>query len=231
MNNKYSEKYARLPRINAAQVGRPVFRHRNPLVGGRLYIFDQPIYDVYIVAIATATNEQVLFTIPRGQQFTPPGGAAFTKTAYHTWLTQAGQLAAPQKHVTRAISLAVRGNITPNDLNRLLFQSLVRLTIDQMDFATVLAQHLGGGGGAFSGAAAGIVVNGLPVCSNIYHLDPSGETIEQQQNFSVTISPQLFNDGLGAAGAFTTDAAAATPPGTGIVAWLALEGQLARAVQ
>lgn len=220
-----------LPRLDASEIGRPHYRHRNPLVPGELYLFDQPIYDVYVVAVNTAATRQTLFSIPQGSQFTPPGGAAITKTAYHTWLTQSGQLSAPQKHIVRGVSVAVRGNVTPNDLNNFLGQTLVQFFIDRMDFLTVILQQVGGAGGAFSGAAAGIVSNGLPVSSNFYPLAKTGETLEQQQNFRVIVDPTIFDDGLGAAGAFTTDAVGATPPGTGIMAWFALEGELARAVQ
>ena len=233
---KYAEKYRRLPRLSASQVGRAKFRHHNPLVGGKLYIFEQPLYDVYIVGADTATNRQVLFTIPQGQQYTPPGGAAFTKTQWHTWLNQSGQLSAPQKHISRGVTLEFKANVTPHDINFFLVSVLASFRIDQMDFLTIHAQRIGGAGGPYSGAAAGIVTNGKPHVSNFFQLDPSGETIEQQQNFSIVLDPTLFDDGIVAAGgagpgAFTTDATTCTPPGTGIVLTAYLEGQLARAVQ
>lgn len=233
---KYEKKYQSLPRIGAAEVGRPVFRHSNPLKGGQLYIFEQPLYDVYIVGANTVVNSQVLFASAQGQSFTPPGGAAFIKTKFHTWLTQNGQLSAPQKHVARGVSISFKGTITPNDINRMLSHTLLTFRVDQMDFLTIQLQKIGGGGGPYSGAAASIVSNGWPTTNNMFLLDPSGETIEQQQNFAVTLDPTKFDDGIGAAGgsgpgAFTTDATTTSPAGTGILGMLFLDGQLARAVQ
>lgn len=228
---KYPRKFHALPRLEAAQVGRPRFRHANPLVGGRLYIFDQGIYDVYIIAPNTAATVQVLFTIAQGGSYAVPGGNTINKTALHTLLTQPGQLSAPQKEVVRAISITLRGNISPHDAMLFLAQTQLTFTIDRMTFLQTIAQKIGGAGGPFSGAAAGLVSNGLPEASNFTLLHESGETIEQQQNFSVTLDPTIFKDGISADGAYTTDATTTSPAGTGIFAYLTLEGQLARAVQ
>jgi hypothetical protein len=228
---KYPQKFHALPRLAAREVGRPKFRHSNPLVGGRLYIFDQGIYDVYIIAPNTAATQQVLFTIAQGGAYTPPGGNALNKTALHTLLTQPGQLSAPQKEVVRAISITLRGDITPHDALLFLAQTQLSFTIDRMTFLQCICQKIGGAGGPFSGAAAGLVSNGIPEAKNYTLLHESGETIEQQQNFSVTLDPTLFKDGISADGAYTTDAVTTSPAGTGLFAYLTLEGQLARAVQ
>ncbi len=229
MRSRFETRFGHLPVIEAAEIGRPRFRLRNPIVAGMLEIITQALYDYYEVALANVTTLQNLFTIPVGGAYTPTGGAVFNKRRIHTNLVQAGQLEAPNKHLTRAVGVYVRGDITPNDLNRFCGAFLLTFNVNQKRYLEGLVGKFPAGGGGFSSTTqnnVGIAQVGWPETRNLYVLEHDGVQIEQQQNFGVDLDPTQIQGG-----AFTTDIAAANPAGTGIRAWVHLEGTLARAVQ
>src|SRR5260370_18428436 len=109
--------------------GRP--HGRRPLkniVQGQMDARVQPLYDIFQVAAATAVDQQTLFTIPFGQQFTPTGGAATTKTLYHTNLLNSGSLDAPKKLLVKNVSLLNRPDMSVADTNALVGQYVVQFT-------------------------------------------------------------------------------------------------------
>lgn len=230
-----------LPELQAVDLGRPRLRMRNPIMAGYLEGITQAIYDVYAVALATLTIKLTMFSLPQGQIYNLGGVTAFTKTAAHTSLVQAGQLEAPNKHIVRAISVMPQGNIVPADLQAFLM-CFFQFNVNRKSYTDSLIARLPGGGGPYVGGLAGTFTapqgwqsggaNGEPNCNNTYSLAYGGVPIEQQQNFSAVIDPTI--SGVGAA-AFTTAAAAvsATNPvaGTGIFAVVFLDGTLFRAVQ
>jgi hypothetical protein len=221
---------SRFRELDEHEVGRPHFRLRNPIVEGVLEIITQPLYDYYEVALNTAVTAQRCFSIPIGSPYTPAGGAVLTKNRFHTNLKQAGMLSAPDKHLVRAVALAVCGDITPRDLNQFLGRTLLTFWVNDKRYLEQHAGKLPGGGGgvAFSTQTnIGVVGNGEPNARNLFTFDEDKAVqIEQQQAIAVDIDPTLPQGG-----AFVTDAAAAIPAGTGIRAHIYLEGDLARAVQ
>jgi hypothetical protein len=224
-----------LPELQEREVLRPKFCHRNPIMPGVLELITQGAYDYYEVAVATAVTLQILFSIPRGQFYTPAGGAAFTKQKYHTPLLQAGQLSAPQKLMVKGLSAFLRGDIAPSDYNLFSGNTLVTFQVDQKDYLNIVLAKLPGGGGgsgffqAFQASAAnaanGSVANGWPEANAIYALEGDGVQIEQQQNFTVLIDPTQVQSG-----AFTTAATGGTTFGFGVKLIFTLEGLLSRAV-
>src|SRR5215469_776220 len=103
MKRSFASRLSRLPKLMEHEIARPHFRASNPIVQGMGEAIVQPSYDYYRVVQAAVTTRQLLFTIPQGGQYTPAGGTAFNKTAYHTDLTQSGVLAAPNKLLVRAL--------------------------------------------------------------------------------------------------------------------------------
>jgi hypothetical protein len=221
-----------LPELQEQDVLRPRFLHRNPIMPGVLELITQGIYDYYEVAVATVVTSQILYSIPRGQQYTPAGGAAFTKQKYHTPLLQAGQLSAPQKLMVKGLSAYLRSDIAAGDYNLFSGNTLVTFQVDQKDYLNIVLAKLPGGGGPagfFTSDVAAVtsssIANGWPEANAIYALEGDGVQIEQQQNFTVIIDPTQVQ-----AGAFTTLAAAGTTFGTGVKMIFTLEGLLSRAV-
>ncbi|HWE00680.1 MAG TPA: hypothetical protein VG345_16630 [Bryobacteraceae bacterium] len=202
---------------------------------GVLEVITQGAYDYYEVAAATAVAAQILFTIPRGGQYTPTGGSAFTKQKYHTNLTQAGQLSAPSKLMVKGLTAYLRSDIASTDYNLFSGNSLVTFQVDQKDYLNIVLAKLPGGGGgsgfaSFAQAAAASQVvssisNGWPEANALYALEGDGVQIEQQQNFAVVIDPTQVQ-----AGAFTTAAAAGLTFGNGVKLIFTLEGLFSRAV-
>lgn len=217
----------RLSWVEAAEVGRPRFRHRNPIVSGQLYQFRQPIWDFYGVTVATALNLQRLFQIPRGQQYTPTGGAALTKTLWHTSMDQAGVLPSPDKFFAKAISVSITSNTAVGDAERFLDDTILRLIISDRSFLDAHAFKLPAAGGLY-GFNAATVTNGIPDPMAQYQLSgPLGEVIEQLQNFAVELDPvQVVR--ANAAGIYTTLTTA--NGGFGINAHVYLDGLKSRAV-
>ena len=90
------KRFAHLPTLDVADLGRPRLRMRNPIMSGYLEGITQGIYDVYAVALNTATVKLTLFSVPQGQNYNFGGVTSFTKTAAHTSMLQAGVLEAPK---------------------------------------------------------------------------------------------------------------------------------------
>jgi hypothetical protein len=228
--------------IEAAELGRPRARLRNPIMAGWLEGITQPLYDIYRVAAATALPKVICFSVPIGQQYNQGGVAAFAKTLLHTNLVQAGVLAAPNKHIVRAISCLVTGLpgvqnlVNPLDLNAFLNSVLFDFQVNSKSYCTQLpARFPAGGGPQITGTTITVGalfgVNGWPDTRNTYALAYGGVPIEQQQNFSVVLDPTQE-----AIAAYATAAAAAGAgnlevPGNGLSVWVYLDGTLYRAVQ
>ncbi len=252
--SRYKSRFANCTEIAEREVGRPKTRHlrTNPIVAGQLEYLVQPIYDFYGVAVATAVTKQQLFAQPIGASYTPTGGAAFTKTLYHTNLVQPGMLDAPKKMLVKAVAVVLRSDISPQDLASFIGLTLAQLTISGKDYWTALVSKCPAGAGAFTAnistqtlAAGGTLSNagsnGWPSAQNVATitdpmpqipgLDPMepilGQLIEQNQNFGVILDPTISG-----AAAFTTLAAAPATQfvGTGVNVHVYLEGVLARAI-
>jgi hypothetical protein len=256
-SSRYESRYAHLPVLEEKEVGRPryVGFRKNPIVAGQLEYLVQPIFDFYGVAVATQVTKQQLFATAIGTSYTPAGGAAFNKTAYHTNLVQNGMLDAPKKYLVKAVAVIIRSDAAVADLNSFIGTTTVELTISGKSYWLSLVSKAPSGAGAFaSGAAittaAGTsqtslaAANGWPSAQNVATitdpmpqipgLDPMepilGQLIEQNQNFAVILDPTIAG-----VAAFTTAAAGPTAGtggvvGTGINAHVYLEGVLARAI-
>jgi hypothetical protein len=249
-SSRYESRYAHLPVLEEKEVGRPKYVgfRKNPIVAGQLEYLVQPIYDFYGVAVATQVTKQQLFATAIGTQYTPAGGAAFTKTIYHTNLVQNGMLDAPKKFLVKAVSTILRSDVISQDLNSFIGTTMAQLFISGKDYWTSLVSKTPAGAGGFwagtSPTAATLGAsgsNGWPSAQNVATitdpmpqipgLDPMepilGQLIEQNQNFAVILDPTLAG-----VAAFTTAAAVSTFifPGTGINAHVYLEGVLARAI-
>lgn len=255
--SRYESRYSHLPVLEEKEVGRPKFQsfRKNPIVAGQLEYLVQPIYDFYGVAVTTQVTKQQLFATAIGTSYTPAGGAAFTKTEYHTNLVQNGMLDAPKKFLVKAPATIVRSDAAPIDLNAFIGQTQFDLAISgKLYWQSIVSKTPAGAGGFVSGAAVTTAVattqtaltaaNGWPTAQNVASitdpmpqipgLDPMepilGQLIEQNQNFSVVLDPTLTG-----VAAFTTSAAgpvAATGGviGTGLNVHVYLEGVLARAI-
>jgi hypothetical protein len=249
-SSRYESRYAHLPVLAEREVGRPKYVgfRKNPIVAGQLEYLVQPIYDFYGVAVATQVTKQQLFATAIGTQYTPAGGAAFTKTLYHTNLVQNGMLDAPKKFLVKAVATVLRSDVGPQDLNSFIGTTLIQLSISGKDYWTSIVSKTPAGAGSFwsgvSPTAATLGTsgsNGWPSAQNVATitdpmpqipgLDPMepilGQLIEQNQNFAVILDPTISG-----VAAFTTLAAAPASIfiGTGINAHVYLEGVLARAI-
>jgi hypothetical protein len=260
MESRYSPRYTRarlshLPELTEREIGRPrlgLLRRKNPIVAGQLEYLVQPIFDFYGVAVATQVTKQTLFSLPIGSSYTPAGGAALTKTQYHTNLVQAGMLDAPKKMLVKAVALILRSDVAASDLNSFIGTTDVELKISGKSYWQSLASKVPAGAGGFyfgvstqtlagGGTIANTGSNGWPSAQNVATitdpmpqipgLDPMepilGQLIEQNQNFFVVMDPTISGSA-----AFTSLAAAPATQlvGTGINAHLYLEGVLARAI-
>lgn len=255
MRQKFESHFARCREVSEHEVTRPKYvggRRTNPIIPGQLEYLVQPIYDFYAVAVATVATRQQLFSIPVGQPYTPAGGTQITKTEYHTNLVIAGNLDAPKKFLVKAVSVIVRGDTAPQDLNSFIGTTLLNLTISAKSYLEQLVSKCPAGAGPFSfsittqttvagGTMASSSANGWPTAQNcnpitddmpqVPGLDPMppilGQLIEQNQPFTVILDPTLTGNP-----AFTTLPAAPTTEfvGTGINAHVYLEGILMRAI-
>lgn len=218
-----------LPRLDAREIGRPRFinSRANPLRTGILYQFRQPFYDFYGVTVGTALTEQRLFTIQRGQQYTPAGGAALTKALYHTNMTQSGNLPSPQKLYVKALSLMLANDVAAVDANRFLNDTILRFLISDREYAVLHAVKAPAQGGVY-GFSGAVISNGLPTAPNAWQASGQlGEVIEQLQTMTVVLDPTtVIRADAGAT--YTTAAAAAG--GTGINAHAYLDGLWSREV-
>jgi hypothetical protein len=251
--SRYESRYAHLPVLEEKEVGRPryVGFRKNPIVAGQLEYLVQPIFDFYGIAISTQVTKQQLFATAIGTSYTPSGGAAFNKTAYHTNLVQNGMLDAPKKYLVKAIAVLVRSDIATSDLNSFVGTTTVEMTISGKSYWLSTVSKAPAGAGAFSSGGAATTVaattinnataaNGWPSAQNVATitdpmpqipgLDPMepilGQLIEQNQNFAVILDPTISG-----VAAFTTSANNGTTTfGTGVNAHVYLEGVLARAI-
>jgi hypothetical protein len=253
-SSRYGSRFARCTEIEEREVGRPKLLplRKNPIVAGQLEYLVQPIYDFYAVAVATAVTKQSLFSLPIGQSYTPSGGAAFSKTTYHTNLVQAGMLDAPKKLLIKAVAAVLRSDVAPQDLASFIGLTYCELDISGKPYWQSLVSKVPAGAGAFGfyvstqtlvagGTMANLGSNGWPSAQNVATitdpmpqipgLDPMepimGQLIEQNQNFVVILDPTITGSA-----AFTTVAAAPATQfvGTGINVHVYLEGVLARAI-
>lgn len=243
MSRKRDDRYAsrwQVRDIEAAELGRPRLRLHNPIVQGYLEGITQPMYDAYLVAVATAVPKLILFSVPIGGQYNSGGVTAFNKTELFTNMTQNAVLAAPNKLIVRAISVFIQNDISPIDLNLFLGTTLLQFHVNSKLYCEQQVGRFPAGGGAFGSfvtqqgtatdASYSSVGNGWPDTRNTYTLAYGGVPIEQQQQFDVVLDPTLNN-----VAAFSTVASARSAtneiPGTGIKAIVYLDGTLFRAVQ
>jgi hypothetical protein len=214
--------------LSGAEIGRPKYRRSNPIIDGRLYQYRQPLHDVYQVTVNTALIVQTLFTVPIGQAFTPTGGAAKVKTIWDTNLVQSGLLPAPEKMFAKSISFSVNPLALLNDAARFLFDAFVTFNISQRPFLQTHIWKAPGGGGVWNGGSAAVVQNGWPSRDNQFaFVGELGETIEQQQQFSVVIDPTQAIK-ANATGTLTT--ATAANGGIGIDCFCHIDGLLNREI-
>lgn len=249
MNVQTEKRFAHLPRLEAHEVGRPKHRLRNPIASGLGDFVVQPIWDYYGVAANTATARQEAFSVGRGQQYTPTGGAAFTKTEQTTSMDIGRQLQAPERLLVRCVSVYLDNEMNQLDVARFLSQTLLDWRISTKSFFQLpLIGKAPAGGGAWAQQTnnnVSVTGNGLPSSSEGYSITAPGAggltaagqqefpqiegvLLEQQQAFHVVVDPTLAAH-VAAVG-FTTQAAGAIPAGIGVRAFFFLEGTKVRAV-
>lgn len=215
------------PKLSGATFGRVAARHRrreNPVMAGVVDIITQPYFDSFTIAANTAFTKQVMFQTPIGQ-----GG----KTLNLTNMTQAGFLPNPQRLTVKGLRLYLSNNAVLADVQNFLLNNSFVLTVGKKPMLEVpcLAVTAGLGGIYTSGpyeigtAAAGDVSafsssNGIPDARSFFVLDDPIQ-IEQGESFNVTINPEV---------AWSTQNAG-RPVGTGITAYVFLDGELIRGVQ
>lgn len=231
--------------MEESEVGRPHARQRvKNIVQGQMDARVQPMYDIVQVAINTACVYSQMFTIPFGQQFTPTGGAATTKTYYHTNLKASGALPSPEKFLVKNIAVMNRPDESVADTNALAGQYVLRFNTLGKDFFVGHAQRCPGGAGVFGSGFAGTTTtltqfstaNGWPSGQNVAPItDPvpdipgyppitpiTGVLLEQAQPFEVSMDPTLTG-----ATVYTTANSTTTVPGytsVGIIAWVVFDG-------
>jgi hypothetical protein len=231
MNGSLRNRLSRLPKTGVHEVGRPHFRARNPIVQGMGEAIIQPFKDFYRVVQGNAVSRQLLFTIPKGGQYTPTGGAAFAKTAYHTDMTLQGVLKAPDKLLVRALAGWWHPSIFPTDAANFADNCMVFFSVNDKPYLNIQFGKLPAGGGVFitgSLTAVNGTSNGYPDAANLYTITEGeilGVQIEQQQNFGVTLDPTLTQTGVGFTAATTANG------GTDVIVQMYLEGVFLRAVQ
>jgi hypothetical protein len=246
-SNRLESRFAHLPKLGEREICRPkLWLLKNPIYEAELEYIVQAVYDFFSVAVATAIRKETMFTLPIGQPYTGAGGAALTKSIYHTNLVQAGQLDAPKKLLVKGVALNLRNDIFPGDLSRVVGDGFLQFNVSGKDYMTQLAVKCpaaagGFASGTFFGGAittpAGVAANGWPSTDNLCTLtDPMpqvpglkpmdpilGVLIEQQQNFNTIYDPAQTGSTV-----YSTVAAAAG--GFGVFGHLFLDGILLRAV-
>lgn len=231
MNRSFASRLSRLPKLSEHEIARPHFKAHNPIVQGMGEAIVQPSYDYYRVVQGAVTTRQLLFTIPQGGQYTPAGGTAFNKTAYHTDLTQSGVLAAPNKLLVRALSGWWNNSIFPLDATLFADNCMVFLQVNSKPYLNINFGKLPAGGGVFVTGSLTTVNgtnNGYPDAANLYTITEGeilGVQIEQQQNFGVTLDPTITETGVGFTATTTANG------GKDVIVKMYLEGVLLRAVQ
>lgn len=252
MKHLNAKRFAHLQEISAHEIGRPRFRLKNMLAAGLGDFVVQPEWDYYGVAVSTAVTKQTLFTIPQNNPFTIAGGATVTKSLQMTSMQQSAQLQAPERMLVRGITCFLDNNCNQFDAVRFGSQTIVDFFVSTKSFFNIAHfAKLPAGGGTWAqqfGATAattiiGAVGNGMPSEHQGFRLtDPGcagtpgvdqfpeidGILLAQQQAFRVVVDPAqaAWAQSTG----FTTNANSTVPIGTGVNAWVYLEGQKARAV-
>lgn len=225
-----------LREVAQEELGRPHHRHKNPIQVGTLYVFREPQYDVYQATVAVALASRTLFSVPIGQSFTPIGGAAVNKTAWHTSMSQNSLFPQPRKFYIRQLFLYISGYVSaasssmgvPQDFNGFLLTTLITMLISGRSFLTTHAHRLPSGGGLYGGSSA-IMTNGMPADMNsggFLTWGQNGETIEQGQAVQVTVDPTQAGTGNAVTIPITT--ATAANDGAGINVHVYLDGTLFR---
>jgi len=234
----------RLRVMDESEIGRPHGKIRLKNIQGQMDARVQPLYDIVQVAVNTAVVQQTLFTIPFGQQFTPTGGAATTKTLYHTNLLNSGSLDAPKKLLVKNIALTNRPDMSIADVNALIGQYVLQFTTLGKQFMVAHGQKFPGGAGTFASGGATFTApqaqfgaaNGWPSGNNTAPITDAvpdipgyppitpitGVLLEQSQPFQIILDPTLTG-----ATVYTTANSTTTIPGytsVGVIAWCYLEG-------
>lgn len=252
MKHLNAKRFSHLQEISAHEIGRPRFRLKNMLAAGLGDFVVQPEWDYYGVAVSTAVTSQVLFSIPQNNPFTISGGATVTKTLQMTSMQQSSQLQAPERMLVRGVTAILDNLCNQTDAIKFGSQTIVNFFISTKSFFVVahfLKLPAGGGiwaqqfGATAANTIIGPVGNGIPSEHQGFRLtDPGcdgtpgvdqfpnidGILIAQQQAFKVVVDPTQA--AWAQATGFTTNNNATVPIGTGINAWVYLEGQKARAV-
>jgi hypothetical protein len=143
--------------MEAHEVGRPRWRmiRRKNIVENTLDVRVQPQYDYLTCKANQATVSTNLFAIGQGQQYTPPGGTAITKTPWHTsMITGNGMLDNPKKLLVLNIAVQFDPAMAIPDLNATSINYLATFKMFQKDFWQGHVMQLPAGAGPqFSGAA------------------------------------------------------------------------------
>lgn len=254
MRKLTAKRYAHLQELEAHEIGRPHFRMHNPLVQGLGDYRVEPIWDIYLIAAATACIKEILFSVPQNTPYTIPGGSGFTKTVQSTSMQKSAELPAPERYLLRAVCVYLANNMNQNDVNQFCSQTYCSLFVGSSGksfFQVPLVGKLPAGGGAWAQQAftagaglgnliAGTVGNGLPSeVGGGYPLTGNGVTDANNPdaNFPQVdgiLIPQNQTFGfivdptlaahVSAAG-FTTAAATNTyAAGVGVIAWVLFEG-------
>lgn len=213
--------------LEPSQLGRPHYRQSNPILAGYLYQFRQQHWDCYMVAVTTPLPNILMFQSPIGGTYQTGIAAAIQKTLYHTNMSQAGSLASPEKFFARSISFSFRGDILLADANRLVFDMVLSFLVSKRSFLDTHAYKASCAGGLY-GLSSGVLSNGLPIGDpkNAFLFSGAlGEVVEQLQTFAVQANPTLVSD-ASANNTYQT----ATSGGTGVNAFVHLDGLLSRAV-
>lgn len=240
-----SRRFASLPALSVAQLGKPHRRMRlSNIVQGQLNVRVDPQYDFAATAIATAVAADNLFGIPLNNPYTIRGGATIQKTLYHTNMIQPNALDPPKKLLVKNIALVPRPDMSPADVNALVGQALVTFQTFGKEYWQGHGLKLPGGGGTFISGPASFTApqaqlgtsNGWPSAQNMalitddvpdipgYAPPPpiTGVLLETLQPFGVTVDPTLTGATI-----YTTANSTTTVPGLvsiGWYYWIYLEG-------
>lgn len=219
---KETPNYSVLRSVKAEDLGVPHFRHHNPVVEGKLYVFRDPLYDTYMVAANTAVTSQRLFTVPEGGNTTYAGVTAYAKTSWDTNMQLNALLPQPQKFYTRSLLCYLFPNVLLADALRFNTDTRVTFNISSRNFYDGFLAFLPGGA-SLSSASSGVVSNGWPVISPSFETyGDNGETIEQGQSLNVIVNPTLANNATAATATYTT--ATTANAGLGIMLRVYLDG-------
>lgn len=223
-----------LREVKLSDLGKTRHRMKNPIQVGTLYVFRQPQHDCFQATVATQLTNYTLFSTPQGQTFTPTGGTAILKTAWHTSMDQASLFPQPRKFYIRAMWLQLGGYSsatsasmgTVQDINGFLETALITLQISGRSFLQSHAHRFPCGGGMY-GQSSAILTNGLPTNNNSMQMyGQNGETIEQGQ--SVLVQVDTKQAGLANAPTIPITTATAANDGVGLNGFVYLDGLLFR---